>query len=185
MRQRVIATDRVRYVGQPVALVVAQNRYLAEDAAALVEIDYETLPPVTDHLPRWSPARRCSIRNTARISSTKRDSATGIPNFVAREGDLVIRKRFEFHRQTAVPMENRGVIAKLIDDGERLHVESTTQIPQTLHSALATRVWHGCSADPRHGAAPWRRFRMQRDGVPGGDYRSRGGAQTEAARPME
>jgi hypothetical protein len=55
VRHRVIARDRVRYVGQAVALVVAANRYLAEDAAALVEIDYESLPPVTDHMAAMNP----------------------------------------------------------------------------------------------------------------------------------
>src|SRR6266851_8208551 len=55
VRQRVIAKDRVRYVGQAVAMVVAENRYLAEDAAALIEIDYESLPPVTDHMTAINP----------------------------------------------------------------------------------------------------------------------------------
>jgi aerobic carbon-monoxide dehydrogenase large subunit len=55
VRQRVMATNRVRYVGQPVALVLATNRYLAEDAAPLVEIDYEPLPSITDHLAAMRP----------------------------------------------------------------------------------------------------------------------------------
>jgi carbon-monoxide dehydrogenase large subunit len=138
VRQRVMATNRVRYVGQPVALVVATNRYLAEDAAPLVEIDYEPLPPITDHLAAMTPDAPLlypEYGTNVVYQTTQRD---GNVNFVARDGDIVLRRRFEFHRQTAVPMENRGVIAKLIDDGERLHVESTTQIPQTLHAALAT-----------------------------------------------
>ena len=61
----------------------------------------------------------------------------GDADFAARDGDLVIRKRFEFHRQTAVPMETRGVMARLIDNGERLHVESPTQLPQVLRRVLA------------------------------------------------
>ncbi len=137
VRQRVMATDRVRYVGQPIAVVVATNRYLAEDAAALVEIDYETLPAITGHLAATSPSAPLlypEFGTNIVYQTTQRD---GNPDFVPREGDIVFRRRFEFHRQTAVPMENRGVIAKLIDDGERLHVESTTQIPHTLHSALA------------------------------------------------
>jgi aerobic carbon-monoxide dehydrogenase large subunit len=136
VRQRVMATDRVRYVGQPVALVVATNRYLAEDAAALVEIDYETLPSITDHLAATAPGAPLlypHFGTNVVYQTTQRD---GNPDFVPRDGDIVLRRRFEFHRQTAVPMENRGVIAKLIDNGERLHVESTTQIPQALHSAL-------------------------------------------------
>jgi carbon-monoxide dehydrogenase large subunit len=61
----------------------------------------------------------------------------GNSDFAARETDLVIRRRYEFHRQTAVPLETRGVRAKLIDNGERLHVESCTQLPQVLRATLA------------------------------------------------
>ena len=137
VRQRVIARDRVRYVGQIVAIVVAENRYLAEDAAALVEIDYEPLPPVTDHMAAKEPGATLlypELRTNVVYQVRQRD---GNPDFAAREGDLVIRKRFEFHRQAAIPMEPRGVIAKLIDNGERVHVESPTQLPQVLRSALA------------------------------------------------
>lgn len=138
VRHRVMAKDRVRYVGQPVALIAALNRYLAEDAAAIVEIDYESLPPVTDHLQAIEPKAPLLYPEYGTNIVYETRQRDGDPTFVAREGDLVIRKRFEFHRQTAVPMENRGVIAKLIHEGERIHVESTTQIPHTLHTALTT-----------------------------------------------
>ena len=137
VRQRVIARDRVRYVGQPVALVVAVNRYVAEDAAALVEIEYESLPPVTDHLAAMNSGATLlypQFGTNIVYQVTQRD---GNADFAAREGDLVIRKRFEFHRQTAVPLETRGVTAKLIDNGQRLHVESCTQLPQVLRFVLA------------------------------------------------
>ena len=136
-RQRAIARDRVRYEGQPVAVVVAANRYLAEDAAALVEIDYESLLPVTDHMTARNPGAPLlypELETNIVYQVTQRD---GNADFSAGENDLVIRKRFEFHRQTAVPLEPRGVLAKLIDNGERLHVESCTQLPQVLRSVVA------------------------------------------------
>jgi carbon-monoxide dehydrogenase large subunit len=61
----------------------------------------------------------------------------GDADFAPRDGDLVLSRRFEFHRQTAVPLETRGVTAKLIDNGKRLHVESCTQLPQMLRAVLA------------------------------------------------
>jgi carbon-monoxide dehydrogenase large subunit len=137
VRQRVMARDRVRYVGQPVALVVAANRYLAEDAAALVEVDYESLPAVTDHVAAMDPGATLlypELGTNIVYQVTQRD---GDADFAARDGDLVIRKRFEFHRQTAVPLEGRGVLARIIDKGERLHVESCTQLPQMLRTVLA------------------------------------------------
>jgi len=137
VRQRVIAKDSVRYVGQAVALVVAENRYLAEDAAALVEIEYESLPAVMDHMTAMNPGSPLlypELGTNIVYQVTQRD---GNAFFSAGEGDLVIHKRFEFHRQTAVPLETRGVTAKLIDNGERLHVESCTQLPQVLRTVLA------------------------------------------------
>ncbi|MGD0965572.1 MAG: xanthine dehydrogenase family protein molybdopterin-binding subunit [Candidatus Acidiferrales bacterium] len=143
VRHRVIARDRVRYVGQPVALVVAANRYLAEDAAALVEIEYESLPPVTDHMAAMNPGAPLLYPELGTNIVYQVTQVDGNPAFAAREGDLVIRKRFEFHRQTAVPLETRGVTAKLIDNGERLHVESCTQLPQMLRTVLARTLGMG------------------------------------------
>ena len=137
VRHRVIARDRVRYVGQPLALVVAANRYIAEDAAALIEIEYELLRPVTDHMAAMNPGATLLYPELGTNIVYQVKQVDGDPNFAAREGDLVIRKRFEFHRQTAVPLETRGVTAKLIEEGERLHVESCTQLPQVLRSVLA------------------------------------------------
>ena len=137
VRHRAIARDRVRYVGQAVALVVGTNRYLAEDAAALVEIDYESLPPVIDHMEAKDPGTILlypEFGTNVVYQVTQRD---GNPDFAARDGDLVIRKRFEFQRQTAIPMEMRGIIARLTNDGERVHVESPTQLPQMLRTVLA------------------------------------------------
>jgi carbon-monoxide dehydrogenase large subunit len=137
VRQRVIARDRVRYVGQAVALVVAVNRYVAEDAAALVEIEYESLPPVTDHMAAVNPGAILLYPEFGTNIVYQVTQCDGNADFAARDCDLVIRKRFEFHRQTAVPLETRGVTAKLIDNSERLHVESCTQLPQVLRSVLA------------------------------------------------
>jgi len=137
VRHRVIARERVRYVGEAVALVVAANRYLAEDAAALVEIEYESLPPVTNHLAALNPGAPLLYPELGTNIVYQVKQIDGNADFAARDTDLIIRKRYEFHRQTAVPLETRGVTAKLIDNGERLHVESCTQLPQMLRSVLA------------------------------------------------
>src|ERR1700691_4127286 len=94
VRQRVIARDRVRYVGQPVALVVAANRYLAEDAAALVEIDYESLPAVTDHMAAMNAGAPLLYPELGTNVVYQVKQQDGDPDFAAREGDLIIRKRF-------------------------------------------------------------------------------------------
>jgi carbon-monoxide dehydrogenase large subunit len=93
-----LAGPLVRYVGEPVAAVIAESRALAEDAAELVEVDYEPLDPVvearesTDELLRWS------------CRSGDVDGA-----FAA--ADRVVRGRYNLPRLAAVPMETRGAIA--------------------------------------------------------------------------
>ena len=64
-----LAEDVVRFVGDPVALVIAEDRYLAEDGADLVDVDYEPLPAVVDLLDRRGQRRTSSTRRTARTSS--------------------------------------------------------------------------------------------------------------------
>ena len=67
-----IAIDRVRYVGEPVAIVVARDRYLAEDALDLIEVDYEPLPAVVDPLGRWRRTRRsCTTRSAGNLASDR------------------------------------------------------------------------------------------------------------------
>jgi aerobic carbon-monoxide dehydrogenase large subunit len=151
-RHRAMARNRVLYVGQPVALVVAANRYLAEDAAALVEIAYEPLACVTDHMAameRGAPQLYPELGTNIVYEVMQHD---GDPAFSVREGDLAFRRRYEFHRQTAVPLEGRGVVAKPIDDGKRLHVESCTQLPQVLRSVVAGAL--GMSPDAVRVTAP-------------------------------
>lgn len=152
VRQRVIARDRIRYVGQAIAAVVAVNRYLAEDAAALVEVDYESLPPVTDHMAAMEAGATLLYPELGTNIVFRTTQQDGNPDFTASDHDLVIRKRFEFHRQTGVPMETRGVMAKPIDKGERLHVESPTQLPQVLRRVLAGAL--GMSLDRVRVMAP-------------------------------
>ena len=75
-----IAVGRVRYVGEPVAVVVAADRYLAEDALDLIEVDYEPLPAVIDPLAALDPTRRCCMRFCAAMSPANAASATAIPS---------------------------------------------------------------------------------------------------------
>ena len=64
-----LAEDEVRFVGDPVALVIADDRYLAEDAADLVDVDYDPLPAVVDLVDRRGQRATSCTRPTARTSS--------------------------------------------------------------------------------------------------------------------
>ncbi len=125
----------VSYVGQPVALVVAESASQAEDALAALRVDYERLPPVAslqDALapngPRAHPGGNVAARFTQRVGD-----AAGT---LAR-AEVVLRERFHLHRGAGMAMETRGIAARWDAGLGQLTVWSTTQTPQILRRMIA------------------------------------------------
>ena len=109
---RCLAAEKVRYVGEGVAVVVADSRYLAEDALELIEVEYEPLPPVTDPeraladgapLVHEALESNCAYERTFDFGDVDRDFA---------EADLVVRDRLRWHRSGGQPLETVGAIAE-------------------------------------------------------------------------
>src|SRR5881296_898687 len=104
-----LATGLVRYVGEPVAFVVAASRYLAEDALELIEIDWELLPVVADArhatdpgVPVLHPAAGGNV--VERLATRAGDAAGALAS-----ADRRVHGRFAVQRHTGVPMETRGL----------------------------------------------------------------------------
>ena len=125
-RQPVIAADKVRYVGEPIALVLADNAALAEDALEAIRVDIEPLPAVAD-------------RDTARAGEHLLFDGAGnvAGTLVAVKGDAaaavrgapyVRRERFSVQRFTAVPMEPRGFLAHWDEGAGRMTVFGAAKI---------------------------------------------------------
>ena len=114
--QQPIATDKARFAGEPVAVVVASGRYAAEDALAAIEVDYEPLQPVAepeaaagcDTLVHEGAGDNVAIRYT--VGRGDADAAFAAAPYRRSE-------RFRTHRQTALPLETRGLVADF-GDGE-------------------------------------------------------------------
>jgi 2-furoyl-CoA dehydrogenase large subunit len=106
------ATDRVRFVGEPVVVVVAKNRYLAEDAADLVRVDYDPLPTVVD--PERALDSTAPVLHEAVGSNLagNRRLVYGEPERAFREADVVLSERFSFPKYASTPIETYGVIAR-------------------------------------------------------------------------
>jgi len=132
--QPVIAADRVRYVGEPVAVVIAADRYVAEDAADVVHADIEPLDPVVDALAATSrqPLHPAVPDNRPVHYSTRR----GEPDQAFRQAEYTRRERFYVHRHSSVPMETRGLVAHWRDDGH-LDVWGAAKVPFFNRKLLA------------------------------------------------
>ncbi|HLN11955.1 MAG TPA: molybdopterin cofactor-binding domain-containing protein [bacterium] len=130
-----LAQDVVRYVGQPVAAVVATDEYRARDAAALVDVAYEPLPSVVDPERALEPgAPRVHPRLESNLAF-EHGWAAGDVEGAFRDAAQVVHGRFVHPRVAAAPMEPRGCMARY--DGSQLTVWISTQLPHTMRADLS------------------------------------------------
>ena len=131
-----LARDRTRYVGEPLAAVVADSRYAAEDAAADVRVEYDVLGAVADADAALRPdaplLHEGAPGNMAADFTVRVGDADGA--FAAAE--IVTRGRYSVQRYTGMPLETRGVAAEYDAGTGRLTVWSSTQWPHTLRDVL-------------------------------------------------
>ena len=117
MERGPLATDKVRYVGDPVAVVLAETRYAARDGAAAVDVDYDPLPAVVDPEKALEEARRCSTRSSAPTSATPRSLSHGDVDGAFASADKVVTLKVVNQRVLPVAMETRGCLADWRPDG--------------------------------------------------------------------
>jgi carbon-monoxide dehydrogenase large subunit len=138
--QPIIATDKVCYVGEAVAVVVAADRYLAEDAAALVELQMEPLAPIVGIDAALDPAAppihdALSTNIIARLHMRKGDA-----DAILASGARVLRHRFDNHRYAGMPIECRGVVAQYDPATDSMTVWSATQVVHWVRREVAVRL---------------------------------------------
>src|SRR5213595_1090654 len=137
--QPILAKDRVRYVGEPVAVVVAESPYRAADALERVRVDYEPLPALaTVEAALASPTRvhdgwpdNAALAVSGAIGDAERALATA---------DVVIHETFRHPRLAAVPIEPRGVLADRDADTGTLVVWSSCQNPYNVRDIVAAAL---------------------------------------------
>jgi 2-furoyl-CoA dehydrogenase large subunit len=131
------ATDKVRFVGEPVAVVVARSRYLAEDAAEAVGVEYEPLPAVVDVERALEPDAPILHEAVGTNLAGHRRLVYGDPDRAFAEADVVIRERFRFPKYGSTPIETYGVIARWDDLEEAYTVWSNFMGPFIMHGLVA------------------------------------------------
>ena len=135
-----LADGKVRYVGEPVAVVVADKPYRARDAADLVEVDYEPLDAVTDPekaLAKGAPLLHEQFK-TNQACVWKLEG--GFPDKAFNKAHKIVRQRLVNQRLIPVAMETRGVLASYDAGSEQLTVWSATQIPHLLRTQIAVML---------------------------------------------
>jgi carbon-monoxide dehydrogenase large subunit len=136
-----LATDKVRFVGDPVAVVIAESRYLAEDGCELVEVEYDDLPPVTNAsfaLDPSSPPVFANLGdNIARLHSR---SEFGDVSGAFANADRIFDFHVDVHRHQNVPMEGRGCVASYDAGRGVLTVIAATQSVHVSRIAIAMRL---------------------------------------------
>jgi carbon-monoxide dehydrogenase large subunit len=132
-----LAQGKVRYTGEAVAIVVAESRYLAEDAAERIVVEYEPLPPVGDMeaaLASGAPVLHEEAGDNLLLS---REFARGDVDAALAGAHLVVRERFRFRRHAVVCMENRGALAEYASATGTLTLRSSAQCPGLVRDVLA------------------------------------------------
>lgn len=136
--QSPLATDRVRYVGEPIALVIATTRYLAEDARDLVEVAFDPLPVATD---AESDTVECALFDDAPDNVASRISSSfGDIDAALASADEIIDFQFRTGRDSAVPMETRGLLAHYDDSSEKLEVWGASKVVHFNRTVLASML---------------------------------------------
>ncbi len=137
--QTPLSADTVRHAGEAVAVVVAESRYLAEDALDVIEVDYEPLPAVANVSDALTdavvvhPANGTNLAGTAEINVGDVDAAFAGADYVRKE-------EFHTNRHTANPMETRGLVASYDSADGHLRVWGPTKVSHTNRAILARHL---------------------------------------------
>jgi aerobic carbon-monoxide dehydrogenase large subunit len=132
-----LAREVVRYSGEPVAVIIAESRYLAEDAAQLFEVEYEPLPAVLDgaasvaaDAPLLHPQVDSNVAGEVQIELGPVDECFAT-------ADLVVEHVFRVQRHAAVPLETRGLLAEYDRERDAVTVWGAAKIPHVNKKILA------------------------------------------------
>ena len=131
--QPVLARDIVRYVGEPVAVIVAASRALAEDAAELIAVEWEPLPAVTD------TTSATLVHAAGNIASQWSFDLGHVDEAVAQSA-FTVTEAFAVQRHTAMPLETRGLLASYDRARRTLEVHGPTKVPHTNRNLLAAML---------------------------------------------
>ena len=135
--RHVLPADRVRFVGEAVAVVAATSRYVAEDACALIDVEWEPLPVLTDPHASLAPGAPLLHEGSESNSFAHIEFEHGEVEKAFAEADRVFSKRFHHGRMHAAPLETRGIVAEHDPGSGGFTMWTSSQVPHLTRSLLA------------------------------------------------
>ena len=135
-----LATDKVRYVGDPIALVVAESRYIAEDALELIVEDIEPLDPVISYADALDPTSEPIWEEAGGNIHLRSGMPLGDVDAAFAKADRTLTATVEVHRHQPVPMECRALIADHDKESGHLTIHASTQSPHMYRLVMPTQI---------------------------------------------
>lgn len=132
-----IAVDKVRYVGEPVAVVIAKNRYIAEDAAELVKVKYETLEAIVDIEKSMDDDAPLLHENVGSNIANHRSFHYGDAHSAFKNADRIIKHTFNFPKYSATPVETYGIIAQYESSSDQYTINANFHGPFVIQAVMA------------------------------------------------
>lgn len=133
----VLASDRVRYVGQPIAVVVSTSRYEAEDALELIDVDFEPLDVLVDPEQALAPGAALIHDHLGDNSQAHYQVDVGEVDKAFSEADHSFSMKIRSPRVSANPLETRGVLASWDRAREEMTIWASTQVPYMVRTRVA------------------------------------------------
>jgi 2-furoyl-CoA dehydrogenase large subunit len=159
IESRPIAIDRVRYVGEPVAVVVAEDRYLAEDAIDLIAVDYDPIPAVIDPLAALEPTAPVLHPALGSNLASDRSFRYGDPERAFADAPRRIVVSVRYPRNSCTPIETYGILAEYDSSADAYDVLANFQGPFSLHPVMARAL-----------KVPGNRLRLRTPAESGGSF---------------
>jgi len=135
-----LVKDKVRHAGEPIAVVVAESRYIAEDAVEDIVVDLEPLQPVSDMEKALEPGSPLVHDDLDSNLASQLVQEKGDYEKARESADLVINRRIFIDRGAAAAMENRGVVAHWDVKSQFMTIWDTTQAPIPIRNGTAARL---------------------------------------------
>ena len=133
----VLAVDKVCYVGEAMAAVVAEDRYRARDALDLIQVEYEPLPVVTDPEKALSPGSPIIHSEWSDNIAFRWEHKQGDVQAAFKQAHKIVKQRLVHQRLAPIAIETRGTVAQYVASEKQLTVWSSTQIPHLLKTHLS------------------------------------------------